>query len=87
MGDVLIAWTFFVAHRETEVLYAVSRKEAAFQLQWPEGQNSLLMYDSSTYLSFTFMENKDPLCLFDVISKVICIGFIMERAPENLSHV
>lgn len=42
---------------------------------------------SSTYLSFTFMENKDPLCLFNIISKVICIGFIMARAPENPSHV
>lgn len=33
------------------------------------------------------MENKGTLSLFDVISKAICTGFIMVRAPEYPSHV
>lgn len=48
--------------------------------------NFLLMQNTSC-LSYTSMEHKNTLCLFEVISKVICAGFVMVRAPENPSLV
>lgn len=89
MGDVLIAWTCVPARPETEWRApSITRcLQERVGMQTPVGQNCLLRHNSSTYFPFTFMENKDTLCLFDSFSKVIYIGSIIVRAPENPSHV
>lgn len=83
LGHVGIVGSCFLRHKSRAPSLILCLQGC---IQTSVAQNFLLMH-TTTYLSFTSTENKDTLCLFEVISKVICVGFVVARAPENPSPV